>query len=455
MTLNRPDLRSVFDGSVGRTVHGLSTAPSPETPPTASPAQAGIDSAQQVPWTAEEAALLASVETYLERGKELKAWWQTVFPDGFQDRFRLSRSFDRPDSSFGFFDHAPVAGRQMPVMGNFQRMFWDEPKTYTGCPPRQQGTELQRQMQEFVLHYFMRVSDFREPEVVASSGGGNPPPWLRPFSLCRPNREQQIGFGFSQLYYKTREGDIGRFDPSRRFAIIDLRQLMDRYQWIVVKVRIFDFSFSYTPFGESGPRLTLPLAEESYLVLTRDFINNQPPEEGNEIGRYGIGYAFIRSPGSSILGYGPGEFEAAIELIDFFVDEDGRVRVAMVFVSNRPQRIVNLSLDPADWAARMGELVARGRSPAWLAPLQSFARHSPMRRFVVDPIYGSIDAANLFTGGLAKQLLCASRRTLEEEFLIKHFEQHYQTVATALRTWRQVPDWLDTSVLPEQARLGI
>lgn len=452
MLPSQSDVRQTLDGVVSRVVHGLSAG----TARAASTEPAPPLSASHLPadLTIEERSLLDSVDTYLDRGRELKTWWRRTFPDGFEERFRLSRSFDRPDSSFGFFDQAPVAGRQMQVMGNFQRMFWDEPKPYGSGTQEDQGAWIQRQIREFVLRYFMRISDFREPEVFASAGG-QAPAWLRPLSLCRPNREQQIGFGFCQLFYKTTDGDIGRFEPEQRYAIVDLRELGKRFEWIVVKVRIFDFSFSYLPLGEAGPRFTLPLAEDSYLVLTRDFIEDRPPEDREAMGRYGLGYAFIRNPGESLLDYGPGEFEAAIELIDFFVDPDGRVRVAMAFVSNRPQRIVNISLDPADWAKRFGELATGGARPFWLRSLEALSRRSPLRRLVVDPVYGSIDAANLLTAGLARRLLCISRRTLEEEFLIKHFEQHYQTVATALRTWRQVPDWSNTAALPEQARLGI
>lgn len=444
------DLRRRLDGVLGRAVHGLAEPGAPASPSPGSIPAAG-------PLREEEVRLLDTIETYLDRGRDLSRWWNTVFPDGFRERFDLSRSYDRADRSFGFFDEAPVDGRPMPVMGNYQLMFYDDPKPYANSTPAGRGEWIQQQMREFVLRYFMRVSDFREPEVAASTEGGTPPAWLRPWSLCRPKREQEIGFGFSQLYFKTLDGEIGRFEPEDRFAIVDLREIGRRYAWIVVKVRIFDFSFSYQPFGETGPRFTLPLAEESYLALSSDFITDRPPGDGphaEEPGRYGIGYAFVRDPEPGVLGYGPGEFEAAIERIDFRVDPAGRVRVGMVFVSNRPEQIVNLSLDPAEWGTRLVEIANGGRLPGWMRPIDALARLSPFRRLKFDPVYGGIDAANFLSGGLARRLLCVSRRTLEEEFLIKHFEQHYQTVATSLHTWRQVPDWLDRSAVPEWARRG-
>ncbi len=436
-----PDLGQRVDGAVGRALYELKP-------------EAGVGTADTLPLTGDEQRLLASVDTYLDLGRELKEWWRRVFPDGFRERFELSRSQNRPDRSFGFFDAAPIGGARMRLMGNYQHMFYDLPKPYSGTGAAR-GEWMNRQMREFALRYFMRVSDFREPEVEASSEGGQPPAWLRPVSLCRSRRVQKIGFGFSQLFYKLAGGGVGRFAPEQRSAIVDLRRIGREYEWIVVKVRIFDFSFSYEPFGAAGPSFALPLSEESYLVLSREFISDRAPSEVEPSGRYGVGYAFLKNPNPGLLAYGPGDFDAAIELIDFFVAPDGRVRVAMVFVANRPRRILDLSLDPMQWARRLAQFAGGGRLPEWLAPLDRLARSSPLGWLSVDPVYGGIAAANLASGGLARRLLCLSRRTLEEEFLIKHFMQHYQTVAGSLHTWRQVPDWLDEEALPDWALQGV
>ena len=72
--------------------------------------------------------LFAEVDSCLTRGRELKRWWQQVFPDGFHERFELSRSQNRPDRAFGFFDSAPIGGSEMRLMGNYQHMFYDLPK---------------------------------------------------------------------------------------------------------------------------------------------------------------------------------------------------------------------------------------------------------------------------------------------------------------------------------------
>jgi len=61
---------------------------------------------------------------------------------------------------------------------------------------------------------------------------------------------------------------------------------------------------------------------------------------------------------------------------------------------------------------------------------------------------------NALTANQASETLCISRETLEVEFLIKHFMQHYQTMVGSLLTWRQVRDWLDAASLPEWVVAG-
>ena len=232
--------------------------------------------------TDQDYLVLDSVDGYLTAGLQLKQWWdQTDATKSFANRFELGLTFNRPDTSFGFFDYAPVHGQTLPVMGNFQDMFYDQPKA-----PRESTKAdsqwMQDQIREFVLHYFMRVSDFRQPQGRAENGRPAPSPYLRPFSWCLQDDPQRVGFGFSQLFYKLRDtGRIGQFPEEERFAIIDLREIGQKYEWIVVKVRIFDFNFVYAPFGVENPYVVLPLSEASYLVLTRDFItNNDSPAPG-------------------------------------------------------------------------------------------------------------------------------------------------------------------------------
>ncbi|HEV8242300.1 MAG TPA: hypothetical protein VGS57_23240, partial [Thermoanaerobaculia bacterium] len=263
------------------------------------------------------------------------------------------------------------------------------------------------------------------------------------------------GFGFQQLYYKRAEGgEIGEFPAEERFAIVDLRELGPVYEWIVVKVCIFDFNFVFQPFGAGTPQFVVPLQEDSYLVLSRDYITDEQDPEPGVLGRYGFGYSFIKSPRRGFLAYGPGEFDVAFERIDFEVREGGVTRVAMSFGANRPTQIVGFTFDPVGLGLRLADAASLGLATRLFAPLAVAMGRLPAPRFTFDPVYTYIDLANLLTGGAAAQDLCISRDQIDEVFLLKHFMQHYQTIAGSLSTWRYVADWLDTAALPEWAIQG-
>jgi len=405
-------------------------------------------------FTAADQALIDSVDHFLSAGRQLKHWWEhTDANNAYSERFEEALSFNRPDTSFGFFDQAVVDGNTMPVMGNVQDMLYDRPK----CPTEQAVAQWTRdQIREFVLRYFMRVSDFRLPQGAVESDHAEPPIYLRPFSLCPPHRAQRIGFGFSQYLYKRREtGEIGKFPEEQRYAIVDMRELDEIYEWIVVEVRIFDFDLTYYPFGGDGPRVVLPLTESSYLVLSRDFIlNDDDPDDSGLLGCYGVGYAFIKDPNPGVLAYGPGEFDAGIELLNFRVETDGTTRLKMIFVANRPERIVNVSLDPINVGFNVADFMTFGMSSRWLSPLQNAMERLPLRNNTADPVYTYIWLANLVSGGRAATELCLSKDELHKYFLLQHFMQHYQTAVGSLQTWRQIPDWLNEAELPHWVMTG-
>lgn len=415
----------------------------------------GIARQKGEPYSADEVALLDSVELYLDRGRDLLSWWHDVYPRGaFARRFELGRTFNDADTSFGFFDTVPVDGRPMAAMGNYQEMFYDQPKTPAGKPGEVSAEWMRDQMRRFVLRYFMRVSDFRAPEGYAEIWRPPTSGLFEPLSWCpRPDAALR-GFGFQQLFYKLHDGTVGRFPQEERFSIVDLRELGTKYRWIVVKVCIFDFNFTFAPFGPSLPKVVVPLAEDSYLVVSRDFVVDEEAPDPGTLGRYGFGYSFIKNPAPGALGYGPGEFEAAIETINFDVLDDGTVRVPMVFVANRPERIVNLRFDPIGWGLRMADLMSFGTASAVFAPMRRALAELPVLGGDLDPVYAYIELTNLISGGLSKDALCISREQLDRDFLLQHFMQHYETIAGSLATWRMVPDWLDTPALPEWVLQG-
>lgn len=406
-------------------------------------------------WTEQDRFFTDSVERALADGLALKRWWNHTYPvGGFRERFELERVFNRPDSSFGFFDEVQLASGPMALMGNYQEMLYDRPRTPTSLR-REAAAWMRDQVREFVLRYFMRVSSFRQPEVYIASGRPAPPRYLESLSWCTRQDILRQGFGFKQLYYKLREGGtIGKFSEAEEATIVDLRELGERYEWIVVKVRIFDFKFTFRPFGADAPELTVPLAEESYLVLARDFILVEDEPAPGVLGQYGLGYAFIKDPAQGLIAYGPGQFDAAIELINFRVLESGETRVEMVFVVNRPARIANISLDPVDWSFRFADLFSFGMTSRVLSPLKGALDRLPTNFGNFDPVYGYVSLVNALTGNQAGQQLCITREQLEKDFLAQHFMQHYTTIVGSLLTWRQIPDWLDSARLPDWVLMG-
>jgi hypothetical protein len=404
--------------------------------------------------TDHDRAIIERVEGARADGVELKRWWDRTYPDGFAEKFELERVFNRPAESFGFFDQVPLARGVLPVMGNFQTMFYDRPRMPANLN-RQAAEWMRDQLREFVTHYFMRISAFRQPEAYVESGKVVLPGYLKPLSWCPQEDILRQGFGFTQCYYKLREsGRIGKFSETEGTAIVDLREIGAKYEWIVVKVRIFDFSFTFQPFGSDGPSLSLPLTEESYLVISPDFILNENNPSPDSLGRFGFGYSFIRDPTEGLVGYGPGQFRAAIEIINFEVSKIGEICVSMIFVADRPERIANVSLNPVDWSFRLADIFSFGMSSKLLAPVRNTLERIPVSADSFDPVYSFVSLANTLTANRAAQQLCISKERLDKDFLAQHFMQHYLTMVGSLLTWRQIPDWLDSRALPEWVLTG-
>ncbi len=168
------------------------------------------------PWSVsqDERDVLDSADLYLRRGLDLKRWWdRACATDSFAQKFPLTVSFNRPDESFGFFDVAQVEGRDMAIMGNYQSLFYDQPKS----PVADKAKAVQwtrDQLRQFVLRYFMRVSHFRLPEAyIPAEDRTRVPGLLRPLSWCPEENPSQVGFGFSQHFS---EGAAARFAGFRR-----------------------------------------------------------------------------------------------------------------------------------------------------------------------------------------------------------------------------------------------
>lgn len=400
--------------------------------------------------TLEDRNVLANVDRCLADGIALFDWWRRAEASGeIADQFELSQVFNRPDEGYAFFAEAELPSGPLPVMGDVPLVFYDQPKADKDLE------RWTREVQVYALRYFMRIADFRQPEVVIDDETPGAGGLLRYLSWCPRGYVRRGGFGFEQLYFKRRgSGQIGKFSAEERFAIVDVRELQTRYEWVVGNVRIFNFDLSF-PLDPDLPRLSLPLPEAQYVIFHETFVRDELEPPGGFRGRFNFGYAMLKPlHDHSVLAYGPGQFDAGFQLFDFRVRHDGTIRVQMPFVVNRPAKILDVSLNPLDWAFRAAEIATLGRSSQLLEPLHFAADRLPFRPGGIDPVSISIDLVNLFTFGQAARRLCISKESLERFFLIFHFNQYYTMITGSLLTWRQIRDWLDRRNLPEWVKTG-
>jgi hypothetical protein len=395
--------------------------------------------------------ILRYAERTLADGMELARWWETKDRVGdYAERFDVVREYNPSDRSFGFFDAAVIGGSSLPVMGIVQEMFYDRQKLATGATIR-------AQLQEFVLRYFMRVSHYRQPEAVPAGKRATSSFFQRAVSWLPEEEERRVGFGYQQLYYKLRDSaKIGKFTKDEQNAIVDLREIGPVYDWIVLKVDIFDFNLSFAPFGGNALKLQLPLKESTYLVLGPPFLKNVDDPEPGVLGQYGFGYAFVPyAPEPGMIAYGPGHFAAAIQTVDFKLMTDGEIRVRAAFVVNRPSKIANIDVAPLEWGFDVADLMTFGMASRVMAPMKAMAGRLPLKITGIDPIAAYIWMANTMTGGLAGRQYGISKTVLEKRMLVQHFMQHYEMLINSLLVWRTVPDWTDGDRLPDYCRTGV
>lgn len=404
-------------------------------------------------FTEQEQVLINDAESALTDGVQLKNWWeQKNAANSYAEKFELVQTFNEPNQGFGFFDEVSIGSRNLRVMGAVQDMLFDDPK-------QSAPTLVKDEFREFILHYFMRVSDFRLPE--ASVNQDNCPtkrlnPVLQPLSWCDQDEDTRVGFGYSQLYYKLKgSGQVGRFSVQDEAAIVDLREIGTKYEWILAKVNIFDFNLKLSPFGDTNPSVVVPLKEDNYLVLSKDFITHQESSP-DLLGRYGFGYALIKyATSESILAYGPGRFKRGFQLINFDVDRKGQTHARLAFVVNRPEKILSIDIDPLKWGFDLFNYMSLGLAGSLFGPVRNTINQLPFRINDFDPLSAYITWANLMTAGIAADEFCVELKQLEKEMLVQHFMQHYSMIVNALLTWRQIPNWLDETSLPEWVKTGV
>lgn len=388
-------------------------------------------------------AIIAEVEPALTRGVALKKWWEAKAKTGsFAERFDVIRNFNPSASSYGFADVADLPGLTLPVNGIADKMLYDNRK----CSDPDHWRD---EFRQFVLHYFLRVSDYRQPSAHTDRPTFTPPDYLQAISWCSQPESDLAGFGFSQHYYKMRDsGVVGKVPAHSLYRIPDLRDIAAHYEWLVLKVRIYSFAINLGLPGSAGAKVLVPLNEETYLVISPDFVVDRQAPAPGVVGQYGFGYAFVKNTQPSDFAFGPGEFTAAFEQIDFSLNEDGQVWVETAFVENKPDHILNLSINPLKIGFRIADFFSLGMASTVFSPIKMAIDKIPPAITGFDPVSWFVSTANSVTNGTAAEDLCISRGHLERMFLLQHYSQHYQMLVGSLLTWRSVADWLDRAHVP-------
>jgi hypothetical protein len=392
----------------------------------------------------EEVALVAAVDDSLALGLALKSWWEKKDADNtLGERFELVRSYNPAERAYGFFDTATIRQGSFSVMGLLQEMAFD-------CPKSTDTRGLQSQLREYVMRYFMRSTAFTAPIPYTGRIFGEPPGLILGLLFNNTPNEALRGFGYTQNYYKTLDGNIGAFDAGNQHDIVDLRTIGTRFEWIMLQVQLFNFVVPFKPLGENLPQIGIPLQEKTWIVINKDFVVDKP-------GEYGLGYALLRggeTSAASILAYGPGRFQLGFQTIHFKMDPaTGATRVSLAFASNKPQKIMNIPYDPVGLGFRALSTVTLGYLDQYTKYLTSYLPGF-LTPSGVDPMQLYIAAANYATAGAASQHFGINKAELDRLFLLQHFNQHYQMILGAQSTYHTVPDWLAAASIPDWVRSG-
>ncbi len=395
------------------------------------------------------------IETALAQARDLDAWWEDVEAGkATVERFEIFPASPGMEPTWGFFGEAPVQGGTVSVMGDVGDYFFDRPRV-PGTARKRAAQWMLEQVEEFALRYWLRTEAWVRPEPYPELGHSSPPRYLKNLSWCQLPELELAGMGNEQRDYKlSGDGRVGTFPKGDRAAIIDLRDLESTYEWVTVARRLFDFDVKVGGVGSAAPSLVVPLGSTQHLVLNADLtVNRRDPESGT-LGVFGVGFGLVKDPARSLFAVGPDRIQPGLELQYLRVLESGEVRARSVTIMQRPQKILNLSMDPIDWGFRAAEFLTLGASTRFTTPVEKALDGLPARGMGFDPVFGSIRLLNVLTGNRAANELCISKERIERDILIKHSMAIRQALLGSRQTWLQVPDWLDRAAIPEWVAQG-
>ena len=373
--------------------------------------------------TEEDRAVTALAPSALRRGRQLLQWVRR-YAENQACWFPLGQTYSPDDRYRGFYAEVPIDGEKVPVMAAVQDLFFDAPRLGEGESAAERAADAllyQRQVREFALKYYLRATEQRRQSPAPDGHSPDLPGPLGMLSWAPRPDTRADGFCFAQMYYRRLDGETGKFAAARQADIVDVRKVCGtaevprEYDWMVLRTRLLDAGLSLPLAGANGPRLLLPMSDVCWLAMGPDFVFDEPPAGPGDAGTYGCGYSMIKYGKTQWpFAYGPGDFDAGIQLNEFRVEADGRTRVRLTFVVSRPRRVLDI--------------------------------------FGVDPLFGSISLLNLMTLGAAGRVLDISHDRVSRLILFAHSSMYYAVIAAVLRIFRQTEDWTDPATIPEWIR---
>ncbi|MEM7351873.1 MAG: hypothetical protein AAF657_13830 [Acidobacteriota bacterium] len=415
--------------------------------------------------TPTERFILDHVPTAYENGLVLQKWWQeTSARDSFQKKLQLVYEPDELNHSFGFLDTVELQGKKTPICGEYQHDFYDQPKGPEGAALDLEW--IQAQLREFALHYFTHISSLRAPEAFPQREGPRADPKFPLLSACSKDEDNRTDIGFFQLAYKDKaSGEIHPFPKDQQANFVDVRQIGEKYDWILAKARMFQFDLTFYPLGEKVLPITLANPNEYlYLLFTPYFVKVEEGKkrtkklpEGGEVevvAEYGFGFSIVDNPSSKdVFTEGPQVFSTGIQFFNFELYENGQIWVEMTFMANQLTHIFQFPVDPIYWTLKAGEIAAEATRSRFLPFFQTVLDRLPLGP-TIDPVFGSIRLIDALTGGIAGRDYCISLDSVQRFVLVKHEQVFSKMIADTSLTWRQVKDWLDADALPDWIRYG-
>lgn len=419
---------------------------------------------------------LARVEYSLTRALALRDWWAARYPawktefngdrlaevveaKKFENCFPVGRTYPAgrdTEANFGFFDQAPIDGRDRPVMGLALQTLFDEPRDYFARADRAKLLDhWRRDLRAFTLDYLIRLTGFHDTTPWVDPNRRPIEPWARPFSMCPEDEDRRSGFGFSQLYYKRKGGSVGKFRDVDRTRI-DLHTLGHKFEWIVVGIRIHDLYLRHPAIAWAN----LAIRDEALAILHPHFLVdvNQPNHKGVH-GRYGFGYAVLEDPpeeGPPLVFNRPA---FGFQQHEFVMLDRGRVLARIEMVTEKLNRL--LAVNPMGWAKTIAE---RGSLGLW-SPAADVTRRvfdmampgalRPFTDFVgattagggLDPITPWLSLFGNLPMNVAADL-CISRDAIIQSLLADLLRSELSTILGSRGMWRAVPDWADARSIP-------